>query len=205
MKKFNNKIVAVATTLTIAATGATVPAANAQPAAPAANFSFPGFDLKAILNFELPPFIQLPGLQQIIDAILRFFNISAAPVALPAAPAAAAPAVGGAEANILNDINAYRASLGLAPVSFDAQLAASAQSYAQQLAATNSFDHSGQNLFENLYFTSSSPANALNAWRNSPTHDSVLRAPDMHRAGIGIAPGSLDGNSGFFVVLQGFF
>jgi uncharacterized protein YkwD len=53
------------------------------------------------------------------------------------------PSIGGMAQEILNAHNAYRSQVGVPPLQWSDNLAASAQQWANQLAATGTFEHSG--------------------------------------------------------------
>lgn len=71
-----------------------------------------------------------------------------AALALLLAPAQAATAD---KAVLLDTHNGYRAALGITPLTWSAALARSAQAWAEQLAAGNTFEHSDSAYGENLW------------------------------------------------------
>lgn len=106
---------------------------------------------------------------------------------------------------VISLVNAERARRGLAPLSLSPELAASAQTYAQAMAKGGFFGHEGPDgstpasrneaagyqgwsfLAENIAAGQASPAEALQAWMNSPTHRENILAANARETGVGLA------------------
>ncbi|HET7095172.1 MAG TPA: CAP domain-containing protein [Thermomicrobiales bacterium] len=103
---------------------------------------------------------------------------------------------------IVGLINDYRGSLGLQPVSLADDLGEAAQHHSDDMATNNYFSHTladgsspeqnirnfgftGSTWGENIAAGMSSAPDALQTWKNSPEHDSILRDPDFQEVGIG--------------------
>ena len=102
----------------------------------------------------------------------------------------------------LSSFNAYRASLGLAPVAYDPALDAMAQRQAEAMVAANALSHDlGGGFYarvtssgvkfteagENLGAGYDSTSAAFVGWRNSPEHDANLTRKNINRFGIALA------------------
>ena len=131
-------------------------------------------------------------------------------LAVPTTPAGEASAEARADSRaVLELINQYRASEGRAEWQWDDRLAAFAQSRADDMIARGYFSHNDPNtgqiklaqlptlvsVGENL-FQVSGPAvrfmrdvneEVLTGWQNSPSHNELLLAPTMTRAGLAFA------------------
>ena len=126
-------------------------------------------------------------------------------------PSAAAIASAGSPASdVVAQINAVRGQNGLAPLVVQSQLNASAQGFAQAMAAGRFFAHvapngstmasrdeaSGYtgwtNLEENIAAGQTTPAAVVNAWMQSPPHRGNLLSPKVTDTGVGFVyvPGS---------------
>ena len=105
--------------------------------------------------------------------------------------------------DVFNQVNALRVQHGLAPLVINAELTASAQSYAATLGHGNFFAHVGLDgstlvsrdeaagytqwtyLEENLAAGQPTVTAAVNAWMNSPTHRADLLSPEVTETGVG--------------------
>jgi LysM repeat protein len=118
---------------------------------------------------------------------------------------------------VLQLVNAVRAEYGLAPVSFNAQLAAAAQGHANFIATAGIYSHYGINgstwqdraqaagypgwAGENLVGgTSLTPQQGVIWWRNSAIHFSNMLNPRWTEAGVGFAVGN---GQNFYVMVFG--
>ncbi|WP_309112653.1 CAP domain-containing protein [Saccharothrix sp.] len=105
------------------------------------------------------------------------------------------------EREIFDRVNAERAARGLAPVSWNEELAAVAAQWSRHMAATGRFEHQdtrallgredlagfvaiGENIFRS---TGPVPAGAVHAgWMRSPGHRANVLNPGWDRVGIGV-------------------
>lgn len=110
--------------------------------------------------------------------------------------------------NLLNQINAYRASKGLAPVKYSAKLSGIAQSQSDRLVNNEVINHTttfltdtraaGYNAAGEIHAISwrYSVTDLMNWWKSSPAHNNVLIDPRMTVIGVGLTyvDGSLSGD-----------
>lgn len=100
--------------------------------------------------------------------------------------------------DVFNGINAFRASKGLAPVKFNAQISEVSQSWSEEMAAEDKFLHNGD-------YTTGAPPNyrkaseiiaarndrvgqeLVNQWIGSPGHNAIMSDPEFNTMGIGVA------------------
>ena len=118
---------------------------------------------------------------------------------------------------VLQLVNAVRAEYGLAPVTFNAQLAAAAQGHANFIATEGMYSHYGVNgstwqdraqaagypgwAGENLVGgTRLTPQQGVIWWRNSAIHFSNMLNPRWTEAGVGFAVGN---GQNFYVMVFG--
>jgi LysM repeat protein len=118
---------------------------------------------------------------------------------------------------VLQLVNAVRAEYGLAPVSFNAQLAAAAQGHANNIATEGIYSHYGVNgstwqdraqaagypgwAGENLVGgTRLTPQQGVTWWRNSAIHFTNMLNPRWTEAGVGFAVGN---GQNFYVMVFG--
>ena len=118
---------------------------------------------------------------------------------------------------ILQLVNAVRAEYGLAPVAYNAQLAAAAQGHANFIATEGIYSHYGVNgstwqdraqaagypgwAGENLVGgTRLTPQQGVTWWRNSAIHFSNMLNPRWTEAGVGFAVGN---GQNFYVMVFG--
>ena len=105
-------------------------------------------------------------------------------------------------AKMYRNINFYRIQNGRLPWLRTEQLDAQAQAWAEELSRTNSFRHSGANVYENIAFSSHSPEAAFEQWRTSPGHNRNMLS-STRAVGIGAAHGFVAGHGwGYIVVMQ---
>lgn len=105
-------------------------------------------------------------------------------------------------AKTYRNINFYRIQNGRLPWLRTSQLDASAQAWAEELSRSNSFRHSGANLYENIAFNSYSPEAAFEQWRTSPGHNRNMLS-GATTVGIGAAHAYVAGRGwGYIVVMQ---
>ena len=124
---------------------------------------------------------------------------------LTVAPALAAPndAPAAEMAQVVDLVNAERASHGLAPLAFNDRLTTSAQGYAEAMAKGNFFAHTAPDgstmveraeaagysgwvfLAENLGAGQHSPQGVVAAWMKSPGHRANILSPDASEVGVG--------------------
>ncbi|MBO3458589.1 CAP domain-containing protein [Aetokthonos hydrillicola Thurmond2011] len=109
---------------------------------------------------------------------------------------------------VLELVNQQRGAVGVAPLSLNSQLMASAQGHSQDMADNNFLDHKGSDgsspadraqragypssfVGENIEAGSSTPEDAMSAWMNeTPPNDGHRRnilSPDYREIGIGYA------------------
>ena len=124
---------------------------------------------------------------------------------LTVAPALAAPSDAAAAemAQVLDLVNAERASGGLGPLTYNPNLARSAQGYTESMAAGNFFAHTAPDgstmvnraeaagydawtfLAENLAGGQPTPDKVVAAWMKSPGHRANILSADASEVGIG--------------------
>lgn len=105
-------------------------------------------------------------------------------------------------AKTYRNINFYRIQNGRLPWLRTSKLDAQAQAWAEELSRTNSFHHSGANVYENIAFNSHSPEAAFEQWRTSPGHNRNMLS-NARAVGIGAAHGYVAGHGwGYIVVMQ---
>ena len=91
---------------------------------------------------------------------------------------------------VYEKINEVRAEHGLHTLSWSTQLAAQAQVHSDWMKQTDSFSHSGYNVFECIsQGTFWGNGGAVNNWMNSPSHRAILLNPGITSCGVGIAGG----------------
>lgn len=127
----------------------------------------------------------------------------------PIAPAAAACAELGepmsdVHQDLLDALNEYRASLGLSPLIYSRTLEAAAQAQAEDLWQRDFFSHTNPDgelpgdralragfchkyVGENLAAGQATVERAMQAWKNSPSHDLNMREPDYVYVGFGFS------------------
>ena len=138
-------------------------------------------------------------------AVAIVVGLLASLAALTATPA---PAGASVPQDMLSQVNAIRAQHGLRPVSLCANLSAAAQSYANLMAATGWFSHTGPDgstlatraersgyvgwlaIGENLAFGYSTVGSVLNGWMRSPGHAENILNPSYTHLGVGRATGA---------------
>jgi uncharacterized protein YkwD len=99
-------------------------------------------------------------------------------------------------------VNAYRASIGVGPVTMNYELGAAADYHSYDMAANNYFDHyslsgvdPGTNIqnfgytgfpyAENIAAGMATAQEVLIGWQNSPDHDATMRNPEFTEIGVG--------------------
>jgi uncharacterized protein YkwD len=128
-------------------------------------------------------------------------------IAVGSAVAAPWGAPAAENAQLLELVNQVRAEHGLGPLAYNQALGHAAQSYAETLAATNHWSHTGPDgstmqdraawagytrwlfLAENLAAGYEDPATIVNQWMNSKGHRDSILAPEATEAGVGHAFG----------------
>lgn len=124
---------------------------------------------------------------------------------LMVAPALAAPSDAPAAemVQVIDLVNLERAQNGLGPLTYNENLAASAQTYAQRMAEDNFFSHTAPDgstmvgraesagyaawtfLAENLAGGQPSPDRVVAAWMKSPGHRANILSPEASEVGVG--------------------
>lgn len=130
-------------------------------------------------------------------------RLAAAALSLTATFAVAAPASASTslESEVLQDINAVRASHGLGAVAADGGLASGARSYSQSMARHRVFGHGAwyqrirrhthsRTVGEILGYVQSvsrrrEAHSIVNAWMHSSGHRAIILDGKFHRAGVG--------------------
>jgi uncharacterized protein YkwD len=138
--------------------------------------------------------------------------------AVPAAFAAPKTATS-AEATLLHQVNATRASYGLHPVRLDLRLRTAARSHSLEMIRGGYFAHgdfhgrmvtfhvTGSFAGENLAWGTGAYGTArtiVNEWLASPGHRANLLRPGYTRIGIGLVRGTFLGSGGATVVTADF-
>lgn len=196
----NINLIAVGQVLKLSA-DATAPAATPAPAQPAASGSVPD-DVKYIAAADT----NRDGFMTAAEYLAYQANGGTTAPAAPAAAAPAAPQVtqvstagNSAAATMLNSLNAFRASLGLRPVTLDAGLSAQAQSRAYNAVAngglpTNHFRTNGEVVAIGFGFNQ-----VISAWYNetgmmtngTPGHRMWVTNPRATSVGFGVVGGTI--------------
>jgi uncharacterized protein YkwD len=130
--------------------------------------------------------------------------------ALPATPALPAPAPAAWPAQMLAAVNAERARQNLAPLAACPRLDRAAQGYAEVMASTRHFDHTGLDgstltsrardagylpagggwsVAENIAQGYPDVAAVMTGWMNSPGHRANILSPGLAHLGVGRAGG----------------
>ncbi len=122
---------------------------------------------------------------------------------------------------VLNEVNAFRASYGLPPLTVNAALTAAAQSHANWMASTGLYSHTGAGgstpqsranaagyvgyVAENIVGgTGLTPQQGVTWWINSPSHFNTLISNQHTEVGIGFAQNFVDGfDQNFYVMVAG--
>jgi uncharacterized protein YkwD len=106
-------------------------------------------------------------------------------------PAAAQPAAayGGDPYGFLAILNQYRASAGLHPLAYDANLAAWASQNNAAQSRRGIGHHVNPNCFQNCGWNQSSAYEIFRSWLDSPGHRQNMLSPSATRAGIAYGPG----------------
>ena len=191
-KLIESLAVAAVASASLVAAGAGTSQAQALPAG--------SVDMPAV---QLP---QLPTADQAlaqVRAALPPQVLDALPPQVRAAVGLGAPAAGagfadvagpGLGAAVSGEVNAYRASRGLAPLAGDGGLDAEAQGWANTIAARNVVEHNQGYLRrgggENIVAADAATCDArclVTLWKNSPGHDENLVDPGYRAAGVGVA------------------
>lgn len=196
----NINLIAVGQVLKLSA-DTTAPAATPAPAQPAASGSVPD-DVKYIAAADT----NRDGFMTAAEYLAYQANGGTTAPAAPAAAAPAAPQVtqvstagNSAAATMLNSLNAFRASLGLRPVTLDAGLSAQAQSRAYNAVAngglpTNHFRTNGEVVAIGFGFNQ-----VISAWYNetgmmtngTPGHRMWVTNPRATSVGFGVVGGTI--------------
>ena len=196
----NINLIAVGQVLKLSA-DATAPAATPAPAQSAASGSVPD-DVKYIAAADT----NRDGFMTAAEYLAYQANGGTTAPAAPAAAAPAAPQVtqvstagNSAAATMLNSLNAFRASLGLRPVTLDAGLSAQAQSRAYNAVAngglpTNHFRTNGEVVAIGFGFNQ-----VISAWYNetgmmtngTPGHRMWVTNPRATSVGFGVVGGTI--------------
>lgn len=132
--------------------------------------------------------------------------------------ASGAAAQGDPAAQVIELVNGYRASLGLAPLEMEVHLMAAAQDHADWMARTGAYGHTGDGgstptqrarlagyegtlIYENwMMGNGASPTDAVVWWDNSPVHQATLQLPDHDHVGVGVAN---NGGQPIYVLMAG--
>jgi uncharacterized protein YkwD len=138
-------------------------------------------------------------------------------IALGTAAGADARSLSGAEASLVNTMNAARTSRGLPPVRVDFRLVRAARGHSADMMRRQYFAHGsvagralaagarGPLFGEDLAWgTGVTPQWVVNRWLASPGHRAVLLRPGFRRVGIGITYGTFIGYGGATVVTADF-
>jgi uncharacterized protein YkwD len=84
------------------------------------------------------------------------------------------------------EIDKVRSAHGLQALIWDPFLDSQAKAHSLLMAKTNRFEHSSDDVFENIYMGYPSGWACVDAWMNSPGHRANLLDPTITRAGIGV-------------------
>ena len=154
-------------------------------------------DMPAVQMPRLPQLPQLPTADQAIAQLRAAVPaewLAAVGLATPAGGGFADVAGPGLGAAVSGEVNAYRASRGLAPLAGDGGLGAEAQGWANNIAARNVVEHNhgylGRGGGENIVAADAATCDArclVTLWKNSPGHNENLVDPGYRAAGVGVA------------------
>jgi uncharacterized protein YkwD len=125
-----------------------------------------------------------------LAACAGFGGAGGAPTALPVGLSAPMDQPGAQldAAQALGIVNAYRASVGAAPLTLDANLNATAQALASQYASSGTAPAAPADAAAmRLSAGYSTFAETFSGWRNSPADAAVLATPGATRAGVAVA------------------
>ncbi len=87
----------------------------------------------------------------------------------------------------LENINAYRAAVGVAPLSADANLSSIATQRCIDMLVAGVMSHDGYQTAEIIAQNYNSAQSVVDAWANSPGHYAAMTSPDYTACGIGCA------------------
>ena len=142
---------------------------------------------------------------------LRSFVVALAIVAVPAAAQAGTTAPAVSEQQVLALLNQARQQHHLGSLALSAPLRSAARAHSADMLRNGYFDHdSPSETFQariGRYLASSltgetiargvgsggSPGALVNQWMRSATHRTIILAPGLHRVGLGIAIGTVNG------------
>ena len=94
------------------------------------------------------------------------------------------------ETQILEKTNAERAKYGLSALKLDNKLLVGARTHAAWMASSGAFQHSNQNVGENIAMGQGTPAEAMRDWMNSSGHRANILNSSYTRVGIAAYVGS---------------
>jgi uncharacterized protein YkwD len=135
---------------------------------------------------------------------------------LALAGGAAARGLSSSESSLLREVNAVRASRGLARLRLDYRLETVARAHSVDMLRRHYFAHgafsarvyrsgaAGPLFGEDLAFGPVSASWVVNAWLGSPEHRANLLRPGFRRIGIGAVIGTFEGSAGTLVVTADF-
>jgi uncharacterized protein YkwD len=141
-------------------------------------------------------------LAMLVVSVVLAFGTFAWVAPAPVAHAQSGYSPDGEELAFVDLLNAYRGSIGLAPVSLNYQLGAAADYHSYDMGVNNYFDHylfdgtdAGTNITnfgytafpyaENIAAGMSTAQEVLIAWQNSPEHNATMTDPQFAEVGIG--------------------
>jgi uncharacterized protein YkwD len=102
---------------------------------------------------------------------------------LPTAP----PGSAGYAGQVIALVNNERAANGLSALTINWTLMSNSQAWSEYMAYNNIFDHSGQNVGENVAAGYATPGDAVAAWMSSEGHRANILNPSYTQVGAGYA------------------
>lgn len=104
------------------------------------------------------------------------------------------------EAVFIKQLNDYRISKGLKPITVSQKLTNQARTWSKHMATVDNLYHSSDNVFENVaYNFNGNPDGFFTQWKNSSGHNANMLSNRVDEAGIGYAKGK-DGK--YYATLQ---
>ena len=88
------------------------------------------------------------------------------------------------ERQIVEQTNAMRSQLGLAPLAVDTNLVATARTHTAWMTNSQSLVHSTLAVSENIAMGQQSAVEVVQAWMDSPGHRANILNPEHHRIGV---------------------
>jgi uncharacterized protein YkwD len=88
------------------------------------------------------------------------------------------------ERDVIEQTNAQRTQLGLAPLAIDSGLVATAREHTAWMTNSQTLVHTTRAVSENIAMGQISAPEVVQAWMNSPGHRANILNPEHHRIGV---------------------